>query len=356
MLRTSRVLLYLSLSTAAVSACAPGIVPSPPLSMVPACRTPLPAVSPIAWFDAPGGSDRTRDWCDAVGPIFRGRFATLRQAAPRSVLVVSWNIDAGAGDVQELVRALTREEREAGRGGPDFILLLQEAYRTGAAIPASIRAATAVPRRIARGARAGRDVERLAEAVGMNVFYVPSMRNGAEDPGEDRGNAILSTLPLENETAIELPFEHQRRVAVGATVRVGGTPVFVTSVHLDTRRPWFRGSVFAGPAARHRQARALLEALAAAPADVPAIVAGDFNTLGGAREPAIAAVERRFPLVSCGNTRTHAWKLQLDYVFASDSALVAACQRRDDRLGSDHHPLVARLGTSGPRAVRSAGL
>ena len=37
---------------------------------------------------------------------------------------------------------------------------------------------------------------------------------------EDRGNAILSTLPLSDLTAIELPLESQRRVALQATVTV----------------------------------------------------------------------------------------------------------------------------------------
>ena len=35
---------------------------------------------------------------------------------------------------------------------------------------------------------------------------------------EDRGNAILSTLPLHDYAGIELPLERQRRVALAATV------------------------------------------------------------------------------------------------------------------------------------------
>ena len=46
------------------------------------------------------------------------------------------------------------------------------------------------------------------------------MRNGRPpQTDEDRGNAILSTEPLADLTAIELPFEQQRRVAVAATLR-----------------------------------------------------------------------------------------------------------------------------------------
>ena len=46
------------------------------------------------------------------------------------------------------------------------------------------------------------------------------MRNGssAGDPAEDRGSAILSTLPLSEPIAIELPGERQRRVVIIAQV------------------------------------------------------------------------------------------------------------------------------------------
>ena len=33
-------------------------------------------------------------------------------------------------------------------------------------------------------------------ALGLSLFYVPSMRNGGSESREDRGNAILSSLPL----------------------------------------------------------------------------------------------------------------------------------------------------------------
>jgi hypothetical protein len=41
------------------------------------------------------------------------------------------------------------------------------------------------------------------------------MRNGGVD--EDRGNAILATLPLRDVAAIELPLVRERRVAVAAS-------------------------------------------------------------------------------------------------------------------------------------------
>ena len=46
------------------------------------------------------------------------------------------------------------------------------------------------------------------------------MRNGntSENPASDRGSAILSTLPLSEPIAVELPGERQRRVAIIATI------------------------------------------------------------------------------------------------------------------------------------------
>ena len=88
---------------------------------------------------------------------------------------------------------------------------------------------------------------RTSRAPGSDRVYVPSMRNGGLTSKQDRGNAILSSLPLDELSAIELPFERQRRVAIAATVAGhtrAGTPwsLRVASVHLDNlggvRRAW----------------------------------------------------------------------------------------------------------------------
>jgi hypothetical protein len=58
------------------------------------------------------------------------------------------------------------------------------------------------------------------------------MRNGsgAAIPDEDRGNGILSTQPLANLRAMELPFVRQRRVVPIATIE-GGVPVLSFHAH-----------------------------------------------------------------------------------------------------------------------------
>ena len=65
------------------------------------------------------------------------------------------------------------------------------------------------------------DIVEAAGRLGLSLVYVPSMRNGS-DTDEDRGNAILSTEPLSDVAAVELPFERQRRVAIDAAVSVTG--------------------------------------------------------------------------------------------------------------------------------------
>ena len=74
------------------------------------------------------------------------------------------------------------------------------------------------------------DVDDIAERFGLSVAYVPSMRNGpARDlvAREDRGNAILSTEPLVDVRAIELPFGKQRRVAITALIQPRNKPGLV---------------------------------------------------------------------------------------------------------------------------------
>lgn len=228
-----------------------------------------------------------------------------------------------------------------------FVLLLQEAYRRGDAVPSGVGAKLPVPSRIA-GTGRGPDIEAIARAQRTALFYAPSMRNGGSDVDrEDRGNAILSTLPLANPAAIELPFEHQRRVVVSAIVESPtpagrGWRLRVVDVHLDTAITLFHG----GPAAgRVRQTRALVDALEAqADANAATIVAGDFNSWLW-REPALDVVRRAYgagpPALRVPTFAGPLWfTATLDHVFARGVKHVAI-ERLPDRFGSDHYPLLA---------------
>jgi endonuclease/exonuclease/phosphatase family metal-dependent hydrolase len=257
------------------------------------------------------------------------------------VTIVSWNTDLGAGDLQRFVAALPRSR--------EMVLLLQEVYRGGPEVPHVLPPGAAYARRkggAAAGARyKDQDIVAVARTLGLALYYVPSMRNGAAS-SEDRGNAILSSLPLDDLAAYELPFERQRRVAVSALI--GGHTstgsvwhLRVVDVHLDNtfdpRRLWL-----ASEHGRTRQARSLLTAL---DEDEPLVVGGDFNTWGGFSDETYLALARRFPGGPGSDRRpTFRGLLRLDHLFFRLArGWSASFHRADDRFGSDHYPLVGTI-------------
>ena len=175
------------------------------------------------------------------------------------------------------------------------------------------------------------------------------MRNGGpETSAEDRGNAILSTVPLAELGAIELPFERQRRVAVAATVTGAtrtGSPwrLRVVSAHLDNmvgaRRLWIAGGEFG----RTRQARGLVSALAD---EKTLVLGGDLNTWFGFRDAAYRDGRSRVSANAClGSPRDLSWRAAArSPVLPSRPGL----DRRDSgarthAYGSDHFPLIGEI-------------
>jgi hypothetical protein len=222
-------------------------------------------------------------WRLSVGPPVVVA-ASIRPQPSNTVAIVSWNTALGAGDVPTLVGELRRSLEP----GTPVILLLQEVYRAGPEVPAAaLPAAAGFASRIRGFCSDGRrdEIESLAAALGMHAYYVPSMRNGAPlSSDEDRGNAILSDLPLSGFSAVELPFERQRRVAVSAVVTGADAErrpwqLRLMSVHLDNmvgaKRLWIAG----GEYGRARPARGLLSSISAD--DNPVVVARDVKNLVG---------------------------------------------------------------------------
>ena len=174
------------------------------------------------------------------------------------VVFVSWNVHVGSGDIRSFVNDLRAGVHTDGRRFPHYVLLLQEAVRTGD-VPA-FRAGRRGAKRIApHDPVAPIDIVRVSDDLGASLIYVPSMRNGssAADPAEDRGSAIVSTLPLSNPMAIELPGERQRRVVISAQI---GT-FSVAVVHLDALGGWNRLRLFWTPWMRDVQVRTTTSAL-----------------------------------------------------------------------------------------------
>jgi endonuclease/exonuclease/phosphatase family metal-dependent hydrolase len=327
------------------------------------CRTTVsaagnPSAEQVRWV-VPDHDRRTLDqWCSAVGPAVVSRpRASIVPTTQDDLVVVTWNVHVGGGDVARFIADL-REGKLTGYPVQHFVLLLQETYRRGPLVPMDPRAGRA-PRAIQprRPGSAPMDIVDLSRVLGLSLFYAPSMRNGQpQQTNEDRGNAILSTEPLAELSAIELPFERQRRVALGATIRghqPNGEPwtLRLTDAHLENmggpRRLW----IFA-TTSRLRQAKHLLGELSP---DGNAVLGGDLNTWFGFREAAYHALARAFTRDAGSDRRpTFSRLLRLDHLLFRLPNLWETVTMRLDRFGSDHHPLLARIRMRSSLAAASA--
>jgi endonuclease/exonuclease/phosphatase family metal-dependent hydrolase len=284
-------------------------------------------------------------WCASVGAPVVVR-PPSKPAEIRRLIVASWNLHVGGGRFEDLIGSIAKDA-----SGPEnhvgVVVLLQEAFRAGLNVPAAYPEDLRVPAAI-RARRPVQDLPALAEAYGLFGVYVPSMRNGPatdESEREDRGNAILSTEPIGDIVAMELPFGKQRRVAVSATVTPRGgaaRSVRVVSFHFDTS------------SARAVQARALAARLKDMAKDgQPVIAGGDLNSLRGFDDEAFKALEQSVPVERCGTDRTNTWpgrldvpfgwwRGRLDFIFSTLDAhdVDRSCGTGRSRFGSDHHPVV----------------
>ena len=301
------------------------------------------AVAPIAWFTPALAGDASANarWRMSVGPPVILQAAHGDSTSHDAITVVSWNTAVGAADIVGFVRTLPNTEAP-------LVLLLQEVYRGGPEVPADLDTGLSFAGRLggAAGGPAYREIEDVGRTLGLGVYYVPSMRNGGRASDEDRGNAILSNIPLTDLRAMELPFERQRRVAIAATLSgrtAAGQPwrVRVVSAHLDNlggmKRAWI-----ASEYARARQARSLAAILQD---DEPTILAGDFNTWFGFSDQAYIETARAFPQTRAVDRRaTFHGLLRLDHVFFRLApGWRAEFRRAPSRFGSDHYPLVGTL-------------
>jgi endonuclease/exonuclease/phosphatase family metal-dependent hydrolase len=301
-----------------------------------------PETHRVAWFAPLVDRDTLtlRRWSKSVGPPVLPSVAEDDNSPHDALTVVSWNTAVGEADIVGFVQSESASRRP-------LILLLQEVYRAGSSVP-SLDHDSAFAGRLGGdpGGRDQREIEEVGKRLGLAVYYVPSMRNGGAASNEDRGNAILSNIPLQDLQAIELPFERQRRVAIAATIEgrtSAGVPwrVRVVSAHLDNmgsaRRAWI-GSEYG----RARQARGLAALL---DDGQPTILAGDFNTWFGFSDQAYSEVFREFRGTHVTDRRpTFRGLLRLDHVFYRlPTGWRLDIRRGESRFGSDHYPLVGSL-------------
>ena len=177
------------------------------------------------------------------------------------LVVLTWNAHLAEGRLSDLINQLRAGALTGGRPVQHFVLLLQELFRRGSDVPrfaGDVRSAYAIKARDPDSP----DANQYAAGLGLSFIYVPSMRNGPELQ-EDRGNAIVSSEPLLDPVALELPFERQRRVAIGASVRVrtraGIETLNVFNVHLEPLSSPSSLWIFRNP--RRRQVASVLDLL-----------------------------------------------------------------------------------------------
>lgn len=340
-----------------------GIRRAPPEAGTPPCLAARSA--PVAeWHLRPDATERAPldAWCWGVGPPVAVTGSAVSPVA-EALTVLVWNANVGNGDLVRLLGDL-RAGALTGRPVEHFVILLQEVYRGGSEVPAAVPEWAAAASRIGEVGRDRPDVVRIARDEGLSLIYAPSMRNGTIDDGgspEDRGNAILSSLPLEDPVFIELPYERQRRVTVVASV-TGRTPsgepwsMRVASVHLDNRARFARLHRSLG-AAQLRQAEHLAKALADAG---PAVVGGDFNSWeAGHRAASVRRLRDEFPLPHARPAEPTAVlpgplpELALDHLmFRVPVAWDAGYEVVADTYDSDHRPLLGWVRfTAAGRAV-----
>jgi endonuclease/exonuclease/phosphatase family metal-dependent hydrolase len=182
-----------------------------------------------------------------------GAAAVQKHAAASAALkIVSYNIRWRGGEDLQRVIELLRADPEIGGAA---IIGLQEVDRD---------------KKRTKNVNTARAI---ADALGMNYSWAaPPVKEGAE---EETGVALLSPYPLTDVVRIVLPHAGpggRRRVAVGATVRVGRTPVRAYSVHAETRMPLEK---------KVTHWRAVLDDLQRHGGVAHAVIVGDFNTIKG---------------------------------------------------------------------------
>ena len=317
----------------------------------------------LAWFRSAGGRDQelASAWCETVG----GAVVTpvpgngVLAASPEdTIALVTWNVNVGGGDLLSFLDTEFRlscgdKGRASGEAVSPFVLLLQEVYRRSDQLPI-VSASALIPWTIDPDERPGEqlDIVELADRCGLSLVYVPSARNGPDTgarPREDKGNAILSTLPLSAPVAIDLPFEAGRKVAVAADIRIRGRPAIrVVSVHLDLAAPLIR-MLLTGNQTRARQASGLIEALDLLEGRLPGVsatvVGGDLNTWAP-DETAALLMRQAFPQSPPWDGRATRGSFPTDHLFFRsrvDGPQVSDYRVVESSYHSDHRARIILL-------------
>lgn len=324
----------------------------------------VPDTTELRWYRAAAERDvrLASSWCATVGgPVLisnpEGSFPAWERGT--GLEVVTWNMQINGGDAFRFLRdelgldcTADRPRLEGGRA--PFVALLQETWRRSDDLP-FVESGANVPWTIdeEHGRDEEADIVEVARRCGLALVYVPSARNGPDTggrPREDKGNAVLSTLPLSTPLGIDLPLEGGRKVAVAATVHApGGERVRLVTVHLDVASTLIR-SLVSGNQTRTRQATGVIDALDEAERDGPhtpvVVVGGDMNTWAG-NETALKVMWQAFPDSPSWDGLGTRGAFPPDHIFFRGSGnrafTVEQYRRIDDTYFSDHNGRRLRL-------------
>jgi endonuclease/exonuclease/phosphatase family metal-dependent hydrolase len=367
MMTVARTSYLIGIGTILLTGCMPSFEVVAPDSDRQTCLDPS-TDPPILWF-TPVGTGENRalgDWCENVGPpiIRQTPAADFSNLPDDSLDVLVWNVEAGDGWVTEFLEQNGRIECSGPTSrvpddGLHFVMLAQEALRRSNEIPREVVNGALLPRVGSGDTNPGAflDLIQVAERCGLAIFYLPGSRNGPDEYAglrEDKGNAILSTLPLQDFAGIELPFESIRRVVPVATVEPeSGRKIRFASAHFITTPPPWR-VVMTGNSARERQALGLIDGLMrieAAYGETAVVLGGDLNTFSN-RETALRKLRRYFgesppPFNEPTRGPIHAdhilFRANTFFDSRPDHIIPGSYQRIDDLYYSDHYPVRARV-------------
>jgi len=245
--------------------------------------------------------------------------------------IISYNIRWRSGDQLQEIIQLFKTDTEIGGGA---IIGLQE-----------------VDRNKKRTANAN-TAKLIAEHLGKHYAWAapPTTKTGDE---EETGVAIISSYPLTDVHRIVLPHpgpDGRRRVAVGATVKIDRTPIRVYSIHAETRISVTK---------KMDQLNSVLQDLSRYPADMPAIVLGDFNTWqpGSLENTTKLFLKRNFATPFPNDRETFLrrilgvpFSLKLDWIWLR--GLRATAHGIDEKICiSDHWPLWTTVGIPAPASA-----
>lgn len=268
-----------------------------------------------------------------------GRATKLQTPAPSpaSIKIISYNIRWRGGEDLEKLIELFKTDREIGRAD---IIGLQEVDRNKK--------------------RTGNQntARQMAEELGMHYAWAapppPPAKDDKKPQEEETGVAIMSVYPLTDVQRIVLPNEGpggRRRVALGATIKIGARDVRVYSVHAEIR---------ISNQQRLEQFKAVIDDAQTHHAKIERVVVlGDFNTITardvGETSELFTTAKFNTPFTNNLTTwKTFILELKLDWFWLR--GLQPVSFGIDKKVGlSDHWPLWAIVTMSDEKQKAEAG-